>query len=199
MLLGCSSMRSALKFLLSAIFTTGFCFLMTYLLTGYYPLDAILYGATRPSKMLSIFRIFADINIDFLSTPMVIISVLSGTVVAYIRKWKWQYAFCLVYILTITFYKVGHHQYYIPIFSWIIFILFKDRKVVSAKVKISFSILFLWINILAFIYPLTDNYRNDFFWIRDWVGLPTFLFQLFFITSLILFLERNRNINKNHW
>ncbi len=192
LMLACNSRRKAIMFFLSAVLAAGVCCLLAFLFMGYSPFDAILFGASRSSKMLSIFRVFADLNLDFLSTPLVILSVLAGTIMGHIRKWNWNYTFCLVYLLTITFYKVGHHQYYIPLFSWMIYILFRDSNLISSMVKITFGVLFLWINFLAFIYPFTDNYRNEYIWIRDWVGFPTFLFQLFLIASLIIFMEKNR-------
>lgn len=81
----------------------------------------------------------------------------------------------------LTFYKVGHHQFYTPLFflipAWV-FAHVEDRR---AQLHLLWraTLPLAWISLMALIYPVTHRYAPPYEWIRETVGLPTFLFNMY--------------------
>lgn len=107
-------------------------------------------------------------------------------------------ALFLAFIFLFMFYKVGNQQFYITYFAVFLFwVLIEFNSKEPNKAAFYTSILFaIWFGVMAgLVYPLTGRMNGDYEWLREVIGLPTFLFQL----ATVLMLFNPKLINKKNY
>jgi hypothetical protein len=179
------------------IYTIGF------LSIGFYFWDVkliqgFLFNVQRDSSIFSIFRFIAgDLNplnffhiksLDFLSIYFVFFSWLM-CFLFYLRYNLDKYLIILLaYSNVLLFYKSGHHQFYLIflILNIVTYIRHKQSILQNKKLLNSAVLFWCWIFAFTILYPLTGQYSGEYY-IREWVGFPTFI--LHFILNVQLFLH----------
>ena len=107
-------------------------------------------------------------------------------------------AVLLGFTFLFMFYKVGNFQFYISYFAvFLYWLLVEFQKPHPNRAVFYTMILFaLWFGVMAgLVYPLTDRMQGDYEWLREVIGLPTFIFQLAIVVFLIKN-SRNRTIEE---
>lgn len=159
----------------------------------------LLFATDRPSKALSIFRFlrgeysplhyFTDNpNLDAYSSSAVVLFLLIVFYFAWSRKIETSLAAILGLLTTLTFYKVGHHQFYIALFLMApLWYTQSDLpEAYKNKVFLPMSLFLAWIVILTLVYFVTGRYRILPF-LRPTIGLPTFALAIWAITAGIYY------------
>jgi hypothetical protein len=161
--------------------------------------NPVLFATDRPSKMLSIFRFlrgeysplyfFTDNpNIDAYSFSAMVLFLFIVFYFAWSRKIETSLAAILGLLTALTFYKVGHHQFYVALF--LMAPLWYTQSDLSEfyknKVFLPMSLFLAWIAILTLVYFLTGHYKILPF-LRPTIGLPTFALAVWSITAAIYY------------
>ena len=189
--------KEIVKYALIFIFLISVVYFLTYLVWGVSFTNALGKANGRDPTLFSVMR-FVD-GAYFPSTLLrdVIIGLTNLLVllgVGYVfkcfkdKKIDQATAFLAGFTMLLLFYKAGQQQFYLAYFAifavWVMLEFKKD----SPNVKAFYSILFLgvWFAVMAgLVYPLTHNMEGEYLWIRDIIGLPTFLIQLVVIFFLL--------------
>ena len=161
------------------------------------------FNIKRDSSIFSIFRFisgdlqplrFANItSLDFLSIYFVLFSWLS-CFIFYLRFNIDKYLILLLaYSNVLLFYKSGHHQFYLIflILNIVTYIRHKHSILQNKKLVNSALLFWIWIFIFTILYPLTGQYSGEFY-IREWVGLPTFILHFILNVQLLLHIKKQK-------
>jgi len=186
-----SKKKADVKFITSFILFTAIIFVTSYGIWKDSLFIPIKLAASRPSKLLSIFRFlrgeysFLKLcnginNADIFSLPLLIISGGTVFIIHLIKDMDFITGSVLAVTVTLLFYKVGHQNYhvvlYISLIYWIIFTDFSKR--VSATAIIIYM---LFINLFQIGY-MKFLWGGKWSFVRDICGLPAF-----FILAFLLF------------
>ena len=186
---------------------------IVFLSIGYYFWDVklmqgVLFNVQRDSSIFSIFRFisgylqplkFADItSLDFLSIYFVIFSwiICFGCFLKYnLDKYL---IILLAFSNVLLFYKSGHHQFYLVFLIINIVVYIHHKKSMLQNKKLLYSAILFWIWIFTFtvLYPLTGQYSGKYF-IREWVGLPTFILHLIFNIQIFAHIKDTKAYNSS--
>ncbi len=87
-------------------------------------------------------------------------------------------AFLAGFTILLLFYKAGQQQFYLTYFAifgvWCMFEFQKSKP--NIRVYYWILLLALWLAVMAgLVYPLTNQMEGEYAWLRDLIGLPTFL------------------------
>lgn len=188
-----------LSYLVSSLFILG----LSYLSWGDKMLNPLIHVAERKSKVLSIFRFFRgdasplrlimnNPNIDWLSIYL----CLASLVIFYAISIKYRFNNILssitAFLLLLTFYKVGHLQFYItPVLLLLLWVSLDYGKIVRIRFVLTSVYLFIiWISFVSFLYIISSKLREARW--REILGLPNFLISAFLIIMLIIYQYYNR-------
>lgn len=187
-----------IKLIISTLSTIVVVILLGFCFWGDELFSSFMFNVNRKSTIFSIFRFisgeyhplqFVNISsLDYLSIYFVIISWVILYILFIIYKFEKYLAILLAYSNMLLFYKVGHHQFYLLLFLLTV-LTYSIHKKSFQKNKIliiSIVLFWTWIFLFTLLYPLTDLYRGDFYHIREWVGLPTFIIHVFLNIQLFL-------------
>jgi len=90
-------------------------------------------------------------------------------------------AFLAGFTMLLLFYKAGQQQFYLTYFAifsfWTIFEFQKSKP----NLRVFYAVLGLsvWLALMAgLVYPLTNQMEGEYLWLRDIIGLPTFIILL---------------------
>jgi hypothetical protein len=194
-----SRWKLSTPFVVAFISTILIVFSIGYAVWGSSVFQPFIYGESRASKIFSIYRYFrgefsflAPLGIrslDFLATP-VLLSLL-GVLFVFVARRKEGgsvVSVLLGYTIILSFYKVGHHQFYLPYLLLCALVIARNYAVPEFRRVLSpMALLLAWIFACVVAYDWGGAYRGDFKIIREWVGLPTFALQLYLIRELIRF------------
>lgn len=138
-------------------------------------------GAYFPSRFL------ADIIVG-LTNLFILVGV--GYVFYLFKKGRIDQAtaFLAGFTMLLTFYKAGQQQFYLTYFAiFAVWTLYEFRKALpNTQAFYAVLLLGLWMAVMAgVVYPATYM-SGSYEWIRDMIGLPTFILQL----SILYFLLR---------
>ena len=198
------------SFSLSSFVFLGSGFGLTYYLWGDRFLDPVFYNSGRESKILSIFRyfrgdfsflkVFGIESVDFISTYLVIISVLAVFAFHLIKNWNYFYSLTLSMLLVFLFYKVGHFQYYFLIYLLLIYDFSKSESSLRVnEIVVRRIFLFLyWLAATTFLYGITEGFYRRFHIIREFIGLPHFFILSALIAALVWPADDWRRRFSNH-
>ena len=194
-----------------ALIATGLT--LSFLVWGESTFYSITHNSSRGSKILSIFRFlrgdasplkgWVD-NLDNLSLP----AMAFGGGLVFALAWKWRLppvSGALAGILvTLLLYKVGHQQFFLVVPLVVgLWYLYRcpdcDRLLSSAMV-----VCLAWLAFVSALYLLTHAYNyytgagvtgmaGRWAFLRDWVGLPTFVILISMLATLIRY-ERLRTL-----
>lgn len=184
---------------LGGFLIAGFGF--SYLVWGEKFLNPILFNASRESKILSVFRFlrgdysplkfFSIDSVDYLSTYLVVFSVITVFVFHILYNLKTYQSLVLSLMLVFLFYKVGHFQFY---FSFILILIYyfnrnyTDMKRLHPLLLHKIWLFLVWIAFATFLYGITEGFYKRFEVIREFIGLPTFIIHLIMAVSFIIFM-----------
>ena len=179
-----------------------YCFsfiLVVYLLWGSSGFNIFLIDEHNVSKMFSIFRFirgefisltfFGVEDLDFLSIPLVIVSLVTYFIFHVIKKLDSSISVFISFSLVLLFYKIGHHQFFISLFLLLIYVflvhginLIRDRFIMITSI-----LFFTYLFIMTILYFFTGGYRAEFDLVREWMGLVSFILQFLMTISFICF------------
>ncbi len=163
-----------------AVFCIGFA--ATIVVWGGPPIHALLYGAERGPKLLSIIRslvaVFGDGGaVDWLIKTNAYFLV-AGVAAIFLFAWwtqlNWLEGVVLGYLVMLTLYKVGHQQFYVP---WLFMVaslplLNKRSADVVATILIPEVLL---LSLYHFGYDrASDGYHQVLGWVRSYGGFIAF-------------------------
>lgn len=97
-------------------------------------------------------------------------------------------ALLLGFTFLFMFYKVGNFQFYISYFAVFLFWVLLEFQSDTPNRKAFYTLILfaLWFGVMAgLVYPLTDRMQGEYEWLREVIGLPTFVFQLIIVVFLI--------------
>ncbi len=191
--------RFRISLMLSCVGVIAFGLLISVAVWGTSTFSPVLFAANRPSKMLSIFRflrgeysplhLFTDNpNLDAYSFPAMVLFLSIVFHFAWSRRIEPPLAALLGFMTTLTFYKVGHHQFYTAIFLMAPLWYTQSELPPSHKFKVflPMSLFLAWIVILTLLYFITGRYR-PFPFLRPTIGLPTFALAVWSISAGIYY------------
>lgn len=96
-------------------------------------------------------------------------------------------AFLAGFTMLLTFYKAGQQQFYLTFFAifavWVLHEFKKDRPNVDAFYAV--LLLGLWMATMAGVVYPTTYMTGEYEWIRDVIGLPTFILQVSILYLLL--------------
>lgn len=186
-------LKLSLIFLLLLILT----YLVTYLVWGGSFANAFGKANGRDPTLFSIMRFVngAYFPSEFLAQVIIGLTnllVLLG--VGYVFKLFWNgkieqhTAFLAGFTMLLMFYKAGQQQFYLTYFAiFAVWCLWEFKKEIpNLKAFYSILVLGLWFALMAgVVYPLTHRMEGDYLWLRDLIGLPTFVI-LFAVVYFLL-------------
>ena len=187
-------------------------FALSFLVWGESAFHSISHNSGRVSKMLSIFRFlrgdavpWVD-DVDYLSLPSMAIG--GGLILA--LAWKWRLpavSGALAGILvTLLLYKVGHQQFFlvVPLIAslWYAHRLPHSDRLLSGALVVCLT----WTAFMGALYLVTHFYARkevagefvgvgiglagQWDYLRDWVGLPTFVILLAMLAAVMRYEHR---------
>ncbi len=186
-------------------------FTSIFISIGYYfwgidLMHGFMFNINRDSSIFSIFRFIsgtyeplAFLNIyslDFLSVYLVVLFWSMSFIFFMCFNIDRYLMILLSYSNILLLYKSGHHQFYMLLFMLTVltYIIHKKSFLKNKALISSFIIFWCWIFFFTILYPLTDQYA-EYYNIREWVGLPTFLLHLFLTYQLSIHIIRENRKN----
>ncbi|KOP22560.1 hypothetical protein AMR41_30855 [Hapalosiphon sp. MRB220] len=196
---------------LSCIGTIISGLLISVAVWGMSTFSPILFASERESKVLSIFmflrgkasplRLFTDQpNLDAYSTYAMVLFVTLVFFLVWITKVEISLAAIIGILTALTFYKVGHSQFYTSIFLMVPFwyatsTLSETRKL---KILLPIGLLLAWLIALQLVYNLFGGmWQKPWIYLRDIVGLPTFVIECWSVISVIHY-GHKRELKNNY-
>lgn len=182
------------KLLISLALTVLNGYVISWLLLGDNVFFSFFYSVERESKLMSIFMflrgklsplrlVMENPNVDWLSLYVVGAFVLSVTW-AHIRfRWDFSLSSLLALVGMLTFYKVGHFQFQA---SAIFLACFACRRLSQQGARMpalrrGIIIYAGWFALATVLYSILGNFFGRFELIREFIGLPTFAVQVWFM------------------
>jgi len=195
--------KQIIKYALLFLFLLSVVYFLTYLIWGISFTNALGKANGRDPALFSIMR-FVDgayFPSDLLGDVIIGLTnllVLLG--VGYVfkcfkdNKIEQHTAFLAGFTMLLLFYKAGQQQFYLAYFAiFAVWTMLEFKKDVP-NVKAFYAVLLLgvWFAVMAgVVYPLTNKMDGEYLWVRDVIGLPTFLIQL----MVVFFLLKNTNVS----
>jgi glycosyl transferase family 87 len=163
-----------------ALFCVGFA--ASVAIWGQAPIDAILQDSNREPSLLSIIAalesLFGDDGVVRWLIRYNTFFVLLGVAVAFLFAWRarlnWLEGAVLGYLVMLTFYKVGHQQFYVP---WLFMVA--SLPLVNKQSADRMAIIFLPAVLLLSLYHFgydfaSDKYDTVLGWVRSYGGFIAF-------------------------
>ncbi len=180
-------------------------YLICYLVWG--PSFAVPFGKAngRNPTLFSIMKFFHGQFFPFETVAQVIITssrvlILGGIFLIFKRYQKGliaqHTAFLAGFTVLLMFYKAGQQQFYITYFAVFAAWVFVEFKHKQPNLKAFYAVLVLgaWMMLIAgVLYPLT-SLRGDYAWVRDIIGVPTFVILSTILACLIQCSSGNRKL-----
>ncbi len=194
----------------SALVAAGFA--LSFLMWGESTFHSIMHNSGRGSKMLSIFRFlrgdavpWVD-DVDHLSLPAMAI----GGGLVFFLAWKWRLpaisGVLAGILVTLLLYKVGHQQFFlvVPLVAglWYAHRLPHSDRLLGGALLLCLS----WTAFMGALYLVTHYYvrkevagefvrlgiglAGEWSFLRDWVGLPTFVILLATLVAVMRYERR---------
>lgn len=170
---------------------------VSYLIWGNSTFEPFSFASGRESTAFSIFRwlrgVYSPVagmhNYDRLSLPLMAISFCVILIIQIYRKLDPLLASILFLLVTLTFFKVGHSQFYTPLFFLMSFWFITEPRLNGRRIMFKLIALMplLYISLIVFIYNATDDFAGGWAKMVDIIGLPMFVFSAFSIIALLKF------------
>ena len=180
--------RVKLSPLLSCFGIVSSGFTISCSIWGMSTFSPIFLATERASKQISIFRFlrgrFSPLhlltdspNLDKYSIYATVVFILLVIFLSWLRNIETSLAGMIGMLTALTFYKVGHLQFYTCLFLMMPFWYTTSVLPETRKLKILFSngIFLMWIASLQLAYSLSGLREPPWLYLRDIVGLPSFL------------------------
>lgn len=186
-----------LKYALMFILLLGTGYLLTYWVWGGSFVNALGKANGRDPTLFSIMRFVDGAYFPFEMLSEIIIALTNlfillgvGYVFKVFKDGKIDQttAFLAGFAMLLIFYKAGQQQFYLTYFSLFAIWSFNEFQKNTPNLKAFYSILLLggWFALMAgLVYPFTNEMHGEYEWIRDLIGLPTFLIQLIVVFFLL--------------
>ena len=183
------------QFICSFTAMTAIIYGVTMAVWGLSFLKPLTVASERPSKLLSIFRVFRGPyspfyrlfgieNLDAYSTPLVLIGVGILLLILLYREMDMVSGALLVFTLTLMLYKVGHQQFHVSLYLLLLYWLIVKAPHQSLTL-ISSAIYILFMNVADVGYFQT-TFLVDWDIARDLIGVPAFLILGFLFLAVLL-------------
>jgi hypothetical protein len=184
-------------FSMSFIITVSAGMLVSFIVWNREAIIPFVFAATRNSSFLSFFYFFRTIfhtNIDFLSLPLLVISLAIVLYFHHKKNFSISALSIIVLLTVLLFYKVNHPQYHTTILLLLLYFYIENRKKISfnSSVFITGSIYFLWISIIPLFYIFMNEFHGQWEIVRSWIGLPTTIIMSVFLLTFFHFSHKLR-------
>ena len=196
--------RLQLSSLLSCIGVVSSGFIISFFIWGMSTFSPIFFAGERGSKLISIFRFLRGRlspfylltdhpNLDKYSIYAMVLFIALVIFLTWFRNIETSLAGIIGMLTALTFYKVGHPQFYTCLFLMMPFwyatsVLPETRKL---RILLPSGILLIWIAILQLAYSISANTIGFGFSETPWshlrhiIGLPSFLLACWAIITAI--------------
>jgi hypothetical protein len=164
------------------------------------PIEAILYGADRDPKLLSILAAlqssFADEAIVGWLIQYNSYFVVAGVAAAFLFAWKmrlgWLEGAVVGYLVMLTAYKIGHQQFYVPWLFMVAALPLVNRRSADRMAIILLPVVLL-LSLYHFGYTVvSDRYDHVLGWVRSYGGFIAFPVSVASIATCVVDLCRHR-------
>lgn len=166
-------------------------------LWGKAALGPISFAAGRPSNLLSIFaflggpwsplHLLGVDNADAWSMPLLAVSLTVVAIVHLWRRFDGVTGALLGFAVVLAAYKVGNHQFHLTMYLLVAWFLATRWSAIvrlhPALVRAAFWYLG-WIAGCTALYAITEGYWGRFGFIRWFIGLPTFVVEVWLAVEL---------------
>lgn len=172
-------------------------YLITYLLWGTSFLNAFGKANGRDPTLFSIMRFlngelfpFEMVGSFFLQISVLLILFGLWFVFRLFKNGRIEQhtAFLAGLTVLLLFYKAGQFQFFLTYFAVFAVWTLVEFKKESPNRLAFYSILFLglWFEVMVgIIYPVFNWYNGEYIFIREWIGLPTFIMEVFILYFLL--------------
>ena len=183
-------------------------YLITYLIWG--PSFLVAFGKAngRNPTLFSIMMFLYSDYFPFKSIGSVLISLnkplaLGAVFFVFMRfrkeKLEQHAAFLAGFTALLMFYKAGQQQFYLAYFAiFAAWVVIEFRKELP-NLKAFYAVLLLgfWMMLMAgVVYPLTSYMSGEYLWIREVIGLPTFIL-LCIVFKQLIFPSELKNVTQH--
>lgn len=160
-------------------------------------LEAVTFGISRDATILSVLRPIALLGrnwgigpvVDTLihyNGPLVVLVWIVCLIAAWLRRDNWLVAACWGFFAVLLTYKVGNQQFWL---SWLALVAGlpllnrpdADRLAQAGLPYATFLSLFQ----LGYVVIPPFYYRDSFAWVRDYVGVPSFILGIMLLWSFL--------------
>ena len=169
-------------------------YLLTYFIWGDSFLNALGKANGRDPTLFSIMRFVTGAYFPFETAGQIILALGNIFILVSIgylfrlyqtKRLAQHTAFLAGFTVLLLFYKAGQQQFYLTYFAiFSVWVLVEFQRL-KPNYKVFYSVLILggWFALMAgIVYPLTNGMTGDYEWLRELIGLPTFL-----LLSLVLY------------
>jgi len=150
-------------------------------------IEAVSYGVSRDATILSIFRPISvlgrsfgfgdatDVLVKF-NSPLVVLVWLAALVLAWRRRDHWLVASTWGFFAVLLTYKVGHQQFWVTWLALVVCLPLASAPEADRLGRLSLPYAtFLSLFQLGFVLIQPEYYRGPNEWVKDYVGLPSFV------------------------
>jgi len=150
-------------------------------------IEAVSFGVSRDATILSIFRTISVLGHDFglgdttdllvkFNSPLVVLVWLAALVFAWRRRDHWLVASAWGLFAVLLAYKVGHQQFWVTWLALVACLPLANTPDADRLARISLPYAsFLSLFQLGFVLLQPAYYRGPHEWVKDYVGLPSFI------------------------
>ena len=194
--LGWSRGRPDGRFWAGFLVTLGAGAGLAWLVWGPTVLVPITYAAERESKLLSLFyflrgeysplrRMGMIGDLDRFSAPALLLG-LAGTFALHLWfRFRPAFSAALAAVVVFTLYKVGHLQFHVlPLLLLVLWWGRETSEGASARLPAAWAAYGLWFGLLPFAYATADHFTGNWAFVREAIGLPSFLIQAWLVVTL---------------
>ena len=167
------------------------------LLWGRAFIEAITFGVSRDATILSIFRPIAvvgrnlgvadwtDLLVKF-NGPLVLLVWIGAIALAWRRRDTWLVASCWGFFAVLLTYKVGNQQFWVTWLALVACLPLAGHPDADRLARLSLPYAtFLSLFQLGFILIQPEYFRGPNEWVKDYVGIPSFVLGVALLVSFL--------------
>lgn len=189
-----------------------YCFFINWLKWGNSVWNPFIFESQHHPKLLSIFAFLespisplqlfmADPKVSFLSLPLLCIGLLALFTLHIKYQFTAIFSTVIVLVFSLTVTKVGHVQFFLTVIMVIAFwVYFEYTSLKQYQFRFySLWLYLLWIAFCCLLYFMTNDLSKHYVissFLRDTIGLPTFIIEVILMYALISFgIKRSKDCN----
>ena len=208
----CAHKRWRWKYLFSVLMGLTIIYGISYGVWGDMIMRPFQFATDRPSTILSIFRflrgeysplrLFTDNpNVDHFSSPIIMLSLVLWWCTYMRLKLDMLLSATIAMALTVLFYRVGHHNFYMPVIALFVYWFILNFETASKYFRLTaFKWFMVWSSLVTVHWSIVwssyqihkvESYLE--YGLKDIVGLPTFIVFACFVWGLVRYALKHRD------